>query len=118
MKFNALLAGVLLAIIAGTIKAEDFAASKFTLASGEKKSFHVTTDNVVKVSYTTGLSMDQMKSCKNMGIRIHVVDDQFLDASSPVGTGFTLKPVDGKVSVDVEFENLESFPIPVELSRE
>jgi hypothetical protein len=118
MKLLTLAAYLSLAVLAQNVCADAFSAGKFTLAPGEKKSLHVSADKPVKISYSTDLSIDQMKTCKNMGIRMHVVDNQFQDASSPVGTGFTLNAVDGKVNADVEIENLEAFPIPIELTRE
>lgn len=113
-------AGIAALLLFGGIVTSSLAAEtpigKFTLAAGEKRTITVESKTPLKVGYTNELPLDQIKTCKKSCIRISVVGDPFSVAAASVGTTIGVKLTGGKA--EVVFENLETFPIPISVSRE
>lgn len=112
---------VLLSILISTQSISAFAAShqslsKFTLAPGEKKTIEVKSEKPTKVGFDNDLSMELAKSCKHSCVKMTPDKDSGYEMASAFGGAQELKPVKG--NIQVVFENVETFPIPVEVYKE
>ena len=106
---------LLLSGIATGAIAEQVSLGKFTLAAGEKHTVSVTSKTSVKVGFNNDSTPEQIRRCKNRCVRMSVVGDPFAVVTASIGTVIFVQPVDGKA--EVEFENLEAFPIPISVFR-
>jgi hypothetical protein len=88
---------------------------KFTLSPRGKKKVSFKSNRVTTVGFKTNLGIHGARKCKNFGIRFH--DRQGGNGvESPVGGSFTVdRPMYGEIELEVE--NLESFPIGVRVYR-
>ena len=101
---------------ANLVLADSISLGKYTLAPGEKKAVVVDTKNEITVGFTNLGSVDEAKQCRKMCIHMTVLGNQFLDASAAIGTTMKIAPTKGKIQV--QFENLEAFPISIDVFRE
>jgi len=115
MKTVHALAFFLLAAIAANSLADEVSLAKFTLAPGEKRTVTVESKAPLKVGFANDLPLERIKSCKNRCIRMHVAGDPFSEVAASVGTVIHVVPTGGKA--EVEFENRETFPIPISVFR-
>src|SRR5262249_6220052 len=104
------------ALGAGTALAAQTSLGKYTLAPGEKKTVSLDAAGETTVGFTNLGSIEDAKKCRKTCIRMNVPGDPFLDAAAAVGTSMKLKPANGKIVV--QFENLEAFPISIDVFRE
>ena len=106
---------LMLFLCEGTSFAEQTSLGKYTLAPGEKKTVSIDTKEELKVGFTNELPMQEAMNCKKMCIRMSVVGNKFLDATAAIGTSMQAAPIEGKIQL--VFENLEEFPIPIDVYR-
>ena len=112
----ALTASISMLLCAGLAFAASTSLGKFTLAPGEKKTVVLDAKTETKVGFTNEGSIDDAKRCRKMCIRMSVPGNIFLDATAAVGTSMKIAPTNGKIQV--LFENLEAFPISIDVFRE
>ena len=116
MKRFALVASISLLLCASLAAAEPKSVGKFTLAPGEKKTVTLDAKSETKVGLTNEGSIDDAKKCRKKCIRMNVPGNQFLDATAAIGTSMKIEPTNGKIQV--VFENLEAFPISIDVYHE
>ena len=112
----ALTASISLLLYVSLAVADSKSIGKFTLAPGEKKTVILDATNETKVGFTKEGSIDDAKRCQRKCIRMSVPGNQFLDATAAIGTSMKIAPTNGKIQV--LFENLEAFPISIDVFRE
>ena len=112
----ALTASISLLLCVNLAAADSKSIEKFTLAPGEKKTVILDATNETKVGFTNEGSIDDAKRCQRKCIRMSVPGNQFLDATAAIGTSMKIEPTNGKIQV--VFENLEGFPISIDVFRE
>ena len=99
----------------GVVSSSSFAAEttieKVTLKPGEVKNYSLEATEKVKVGFKPILSSGQ--SCENNCIEISQVGGTSM--ASKFGGAIGMKPTDGKI--ELSLENVEKFPIEVELFR-
>ena len=105
----------LLGGIATGLLAQQTSLGKFTLGPGEKRLVIVESKTPFNAGFTNESTAEQIKSCKRICIQMSVAGDQFSMVAASVGTSIDVKPVNGKV--EIIFENLEAFPIPISVFR-
>ena len=115
MKIACVIAAFLLSGVVTASLAEETSIGKFTLAAGEKRTLIVESTTPFKAGYTNESTAEQIKSCKKMCIRMNVVGDPFSVVTASVGTTIDVKPARGKA--EIVFENLEVFPISINVFR-
>ena len=103
-------------LCAGLAVAAETSLGKHTLAPGEKKTVSLDATGETTVGFTNLGSIEDAKKCRKTCIRMNVPGDPFLDAAAAVGTSMKIKPANGKIVV--QFENLEAFPISIDIFRE
>lgn len=111
-----LVAGLFACLYAGTALAAETSLGKYTLAPGEKKTVTLEATGETTVGFTNMGSIEDAKKCKKTCIRMSVPGNPFLDAAAAIGTSMKIKPTNGKI--EVLFENLEAFPISIDVFRE
>jgi hypothetical protein len=111
-----LVAGLFAGLCAGTALAAEISLGKYTLAPGEKKTVTLDATGETTVGFTNMGSIEDAKKCKKTCIRMSVPGNPFLDAAAAIGTSMKIKPTNGKI--EVLFENLEAFPISIDVFRE
>lgn len=89
---------------------------KYTLGPGQKQTVTLEATGESTVGFTNLGSIEDAKRCKKTCIRMNVPGNPFLDAAAAVGTSMKIKPTNGKI--EVQFENLEAFPISIDVFRE
>jgi hypothetical protein len=89
---------------------------KFTLAPGEKKTVSVSATTETKVGFTSEISIEQAQKCEHMCVKMWVVGKEDMSMASAMGGSLGATPTKGKI--EVVFENVEKFPIPIETFRE
>lgn len=109
-------AWMLTCLCAGAAFAAETSLGKYTLAPGEKKTVTLDAAGETTVGFTNMGSIEDAKRCKKTCIRMSVPGNPFLDAAAAVGTSMKIKPTSGKI--EVVFENLEAFPISIDVFRE
>ena len=100
----------------GRARAGQTSIGTFTLAPGEKKTVRLEAKNETTVGFTNEGSVDDAKRCQHMCIRMNVPGNQFLDATASMGTSMKITPTDGHLQA--VFENLETFPISIDVFHE
>jgi len=110
------IASIAALLYAALAPAAQTSLGKFTLAPGEKKLVTLEAQAETRVGFTNEGSIEEAKRCRKTCIRMNVPGNQFLDAAAAVGTTMTIRPVNGKI--EVMFENLEAFPITINVFRE
>ena len=106
----------MLLLCASFAVADSNSIGKFTLAPGEKKTVILDAKDETKVGFTNEGSIDDAKRCQRKCIRMSVPGNQFLDATAAIGTSMKITPTNEKIQV--LFENLEAFPISIDVFRE
>ena len=109
-------ASIALLILTATAFAASTSIAKYTLAPGEKVSVVVDATSDTTVGFTNQGSIEDAKRCRKTCIRMNVPGDPFQDAAAAIGTSMKIKPTNGKIQV--QFENLEAFPISIDVFRE
>jgi hypothetical protein len=89
---------------------------KYTLEAGEKTMVTVEAKTDTTIGFTNLGGVDEAKKCRKTCIRMNVPDDLFQDAAAAIGTSMKISPKNGKI--EVQFQNLEAFPIAIEVFRE
>ena len=112
----ALAALITFLLCASSAIADSKSLGKFTLAPGEKKTVTLDAKDETKVGFTNQGTVDDAKRCRKTCIRMHVPGNPYLDAAAAIGTTMRIAPTNGKIQV--EFENLEAFPIAIDVFRE
>jgi hypothetical protein len=109
-------ASILLLLSAATAFGAETSIGKYTLAPGQKVSVVVDATSATTVGFTNQGSIEEAKKCKKTCIRMNVPGDPFQDAAAAIGTSMKIKPTNGRIQV--QFENLEAFPISIDVFRE
>ena len=109
-------ASIALLLIAASAFAASTSIGKYTLAPGDKVSVVVEAASDTTVGFLNEGSVDEAKKCKKTCIRMSVPGSPFQDAAAAIGTSMKITPTDGKIRV--LFENLEAFPISIDVFRE
>ena len=109
-------ASIPLLLCAGLTLAAQTSLGRYTLAPGEKKMVTLEATDQTKVGFTNEGSIEEAKRCRKTCIRMNVPGNMFLDAAAAMGTTMQIRPTNGKI--EVQFENLEAFPITIEVFRE
>jgi hypothetical protein len=89
---------------------------KFTLAPGEKKTVSLDATAETKVGFESDISIDQAKTCTHNCVKMWIVGKEEMYMASAMGGSLTASPTKGKI--EVVFENVEKFPIPIDTFRE
>jgi len=84
---------------------------KITLKPGESKTFLIEAQAKMKIGFTPTLTSEQAKKCKNSCIKISQPGGTSM--ASKYGATIGMEPKNGKI--EVALENVETFPIEVEL---
>ena len=116
MHRSALIVSFCMMLCAGAAVAAETSLGKYTLAPGEKKIVSLDAAGETTVGFTNLGSIEDAKKCRKTCIRMSVPGNPFLDAAAAVGTSMKIKPANGKI--EVVFENLEAFPIFIDVYRE
>ena len=110
------IATVLLLLIAAPALAASTSIGKYTLAPGDKVSVALDATTDTTVGFMNQGSIEDAKRCKKTCIRMTVPGNPFQDAAAAIGTSMKIKPTNGKIQV--QFENMEAFPISIDVFRE
>ena len=112
MKLSTLLTlSALVAVhISSNAFAEEKSLGKFTLKPGEKHTVTVTSNATTKIGFSNDLQVKQMMDCKNGCIKMTVPGSD-IEFSSAAGGALPVPSKNGKV--EVVFENVEAFDIPI-----
>ena len=111
-----LTASIALLFHAGSALSASTSIDKFTLAPGEKKMVTIDAKTETRVGFANEGSIDDAKRCRKTCIRMSVPGNPFLDAAAAIGTTMSITPTNDKIQV--LFENLEAFPIAIDVFRE
>lgn len=87
-----------------------------TLAPYEKTTVTIDATVDTVVGFTNLGSVDEAKRCRNTCIRMAVPGNIYQDVRAAIGTSMPITPKNGKI--EVIFENVETFPISIEIFRE
>lgn len=96
------------------VSAEEKTLEKLTLKPGEKKTFTIKATSPAMVGFNTELEIADLKKCKHSCVALSApaLGSDFTIASA-VGTSIEVPAKDGQIAFIVE--NVEAFPIPVEI---
>ena len=89
---------------------------QYTLEPGESTMVNVEATSATTIGFTNLGGVDEARKCRKTCIRMNVPGDPFQDAAAAIGTSMKITPKNGRV--EVRFENLEAFPISIEVFRE